>query len=560
MTDPTAADTFLAHFGARGMRWGHLDASSQAEENGGSGGGSAPFIRRADGSQQPVSPSPAPFIQRAQVAQQQAQDAEQQSQVADQQSQQAMQQLQTLQAEQTQVATQAHIAAQAQAAAQPPPPTAASAAATAKAEKAHLAEITAANKEAAKAQAAQKVLENKLAKANAKLKSIAAKAKLAKAKAALKKAHAAKLKAIAKKAKEAHAKHKALTPAQKAKKAAYAKAHPHSGTHKPLTAAQKAAKNAKAKAAYAKKHPVVHKPAPKKTVVHKPAPKKTVVHKPAPKKPSFALPPTSVAKSISATKAKVAAIVNAHRITHGIDNAGALLPHAQPVKKGGPPVVVTKEPTTAQRKMFAKMGIAMPDGSYYVRDGADLQNAIDSVGRGENAGDSGAAIRKHIMARAAKLKLSSKIPATWNPDGSLKHDDLDTEIAEFFAHFGVKGMHWGVRRPRGETSASPESIDAARARKTQDTINKHGISAVSSADLQHLVSRQKLEEQHGKSNHPEISAGKKFLDDLLKSQLDAGQREANKVVAEYASKGAVIAAKYATRQFLGTSSGVGKHA
>ena len=38
------------------------------------------------------------------------------------------------------------------------------------------------------------------------------------------------------------------------------------------------------------------------------------------------------------------------------------------------------DPTAAQRKMYAKMGLAMPDGSYYIRTGpegaSDLDNAI----------------------------------------------------------------------------------------------------------------------------------------------------------------------------------------
>jgi hypothetical protein len=94
--------------------------------------------------------------------------------------------------------------------------------------------------------------------------------------------------------------------------------------------------------------------------------------------------------------------------------------------------------------MFAKMGIAMPDGSFYIRNGSvgasDLDNAIHAVGRGEQGGTSGNAIRLHIIKRAAALKLSSKIPDTWNSDGSLKHSAFDQEIEAFLEHFGVPGM------------------------------------------------------------------------------------------------------------------------
>ena len=68
------------------------------------------------------------------------------------------------------------------------------------------------------------------------------------------------------------------------------------------------------------------------------------------------------------------------------------------------PPTLNTEPTAKQRMMFAKMGIAMPDGSYYIRNASDLKNAIEAVGRGEQAGDSGDAIRKHCMERAAKTQ------------------------------------------------------------------------------------------------------------------------------------------------------------
>lgn len=103
---------------------------------------------------------------------------------------------------------------------------------------------------------------------------------------------------------------------------------------------------------------------------------------------------------------------------------------------------------------MAKSGVAMPDGSYYIRNAGELDDAIGAVGRATpNAGESDVArrnsVRRHIIKRARALNLESKIPDTWNSDGTLKQSGIDglmDEIDEFLEHFGVKGMHWGVRR------------------------------------------------------------------------------------------------------------------
>lgn len=197
------------------------------------------------------------------------------------------------------------------------------------------------------------------------------------------------------------------------------------------------------------------------------------------------------------------------------------------------------DPTTAARKMFAKMGIAMPDGSFYIRNGAvgssDLDNAIHAVGRGEQDGTSGNAIRLHIMKRAKALGLTSKIPDTWNPDGSLKHSTLADEVEEYLKHFGVPGMKWGHRKDGSKGSShTAASDDSARAAKTQETIRQHGLSAVSNEDLQHLVSRQGLEQRHGQLNEAHASAGKKAVQDFL---VQFGKQQASALASKGAAEG-----------------------
>jgi hypothetical protein len=168
-------------------------------------------------------------------------------------------------------------------------------------------------------------------------------------------------------------------------------------------------------------------------------------------------------------------------ISHGIDNVGALLPHDRPVTKGGSMAA----PTQKQRTMFAKMGIAMPDGTYYIRDAGELSDAIKAVGRGNADHDT---IRKHIITRAHALHLDKQIPSDWNPDGSEK----SAVVKHVIEHFGVKGMHWGVRNSSassGGTSKHDALIEKAK---------KHENVAASHAALAKAFSEQHQELQtHG---------------------------------------------------------------
>lgn len=72
-----------------------------------------------------------------------------------------------------------------------------------------------------------------------------------------------------------------------------------------------------------------------------------------------------------------------------------------------------------------------PDGaySYPIADAEDLTNAVHAVGRGNASHD---AIRKYIIGRAKALGLSSKIPDSWNSDGSMRGAPVMTEIERRF--------------------------------------------------------------------------------------------------------------------------------
>jgi hypothetical protein len=84
-------------------------------------------------------------------------------------------------------------------------------------------------------------------------------------------------------------------------------------------------------------------------------------------------------------------------------------------------------PNAEQMRQAVKAGQAMPadggPGRFPIRNGGDLDKAIRAVGRA--GGPDGteadrAKVRRFVIKRARALGLSSLIPDTWNPDGSLK--------------------------------------------------------------------------------------------------------------------------------------------
>lgn len=131
-------------------------------------------------------------------------------------------------------------------------------------------------------------------------------------------------------------------------------------------------------------------------------------------------------------------------------------------------------PTVKQRAAFVRSGAAMPDGSFYIRNPSDLNNAILAVGRATpNNNESETArrnsVRRHIIERAKQMNLSSRIPDTWNANGSLKQSALVADVDAVIAHFGRKGMHWGEHifgGPDSGGSSKPSHAERKAAKKT----------------------------------------------------------------------------------------------
>ncbi len=215
------------------------------------------------------------------------------------------------------------------------------------------------------------------------------------------------------------------------------------------------------------------------------------------------------------------------------------------------------EPTMMQRKALAAKGLAMPDGSYYIRNKKELGDAIEAIGRGGADHD---VIRKFCIKRAADLGASDMIPADWNPDGSLKHQMTPEEsVSDFLEHFGVKGMKWGVRRDGssgGSRPAHPVAEDHTKVAELRTRAKTNGTKALSNTELKLLVDRLGLEDRYGKLTPEVLSGGDKAKALVKKEAANFARQQANQYVNQYGAKGAQHIAK-----LIITSTGphLGKH-
>jgi len=106
----------------------------------------------------------------------------------------------------------------------------------------------------------------------------------------------------------------------------------------------------------------------------------------------------------------------------------------------------------------------------------------------------------------------------------LKQSDMLTRVNDFIAHFGVKGMKWGFRRTDAQLArAAQQRADAPDAVRAQETLtairSKGSLSAVSDADLNHLVNRLNTEKRYAEINPSAFEKGHK----AVKTTLDVGR-------------------------------------
>ena len=162
-------------------------------------------------------------------------------------------------------------------------------------------------------------------------------------------------------------------------------------------------------------------------------------------------------------------------------------------------------------------------------------------GPGE-AGINGYVVRAHAIQHADtgdEDPIVAVVVITKNTQGlvgsvvihSADSDSLSQSYEElgknFLQHFGRKGMKWGEHVfGGGRDTTSHISDDAARSEAIRAKIQKHGVSSLSNAELQHHVQRLNLEQQHARltATPSNVKKGHEIVKGILggaKTGLDA---------------------------------------
>lgn len=128
--------------------------------------------------------------------------------------------------------------------------------------------------------------------------------------------------------------------------------------------------------------------------------------------------------------------------------------------------------TKEEREKLADKGQALSDGSFPIRNEADLKNAIRAYGRSNK--EDRAKVRKHIIKRARALGASKLIPENWGVTASaaeLTVDDMREKIARAseFASDPVRQLRARVASAKGELD---KALEEARKSGNQEAVRQ----------------------------------------------------------------------------------------
>lgn len=176
--------------------------------------------------------------------------------------------------------------------------------------------------------------------------------------------------------------------------------------------------------------------------------------------------------------------------------------------------------STAQRKELTAKKMALPDGSYPIRNVSDLKNAIASFGRAKNP----ALTKKWIIKCAKELNATELLPEAWGVD-SVEQSESGSE--NDIMHYGVLGMKWGVRKKKTQSVSRKEQKKRANEKTSPDYneskfVRNRNVKSMSNADLKKAINRMQLEQQYKQLSQNDKSAAQKMGEQFVKSLISSG--------------------------------------
>lgn len=131
---------------------------------------------------------------------------------------------------------------------------------------------------------------------------------------------------------------------------------------------------------------------------------------------------------------------------------------------------------------------------------------------------------------------------------------IEADLNDVLAHYGIKGMRWGVRRTNEQLDGAhdvtlrtapgkrikatggrerPTHHDAKSAAVLRQRAKRSTTDSLSNAELRQLIERMNLERQYSSLKNDRANPVAKFLSKLL---LDQGKKQAGSISAEQGAK------------------------